>query len=181
MGGSGRAGFFHNARLSNPRFFRCRLIQGKKPWVSDNLALCNQTRPAPRQRMVICPIVAGGCPPRPCASRSGGDSGCCLAQRRREHGTCFARSMMVLRLASRSAIPADVLLFFCEIRRKDVTCVSGERKNGFVDVSPGNGFQGPKSGGSVSYCANISMDFIVKKKDPPCCEKNVFFDKASPA
>jgi len=25
--------------------------------------------------------------------------------------------------------------------------------------------------------ANISMDFFVKKKDSPCCEKNVFFDK----
>jgi hypothetical protein len=26
--------------------------------------------------------------------------------------------------------------------------------------------------------ANISMDFFVKKKDSPYCEKNLFFDKA---
>jgi len=25
------------------------------------------------------------------------------------------------------------------------------------------------------------MDFLVKKKDVPCCEKNVFFDKPSTA
>ena len=33
----------------------------------------------------------------------------------------------------------------------------------------------------IAKAANISMDFLVKKKNSSCCEKNLFFDNGLPA